>query len=335
MRTDLETVQNELNNWWHFGPQDKMLTSAKALKENHPPLPDTDDLKRYWTDVDFILQRTMQVIDHSDYYGVSVPFHYVDFSAVAMPCALGGRIEYVNKDTIWSHPVCSDLEEILELKLTEENVAYKAQIEAMRRSVKRAKNHHYVSPWSLGGILDTISGLYGAENLLMDLILRPDLVKKVVNYLTALWLEEFRHITELIGTSGNQGHVCGWVGIWAPGTTFPIQEDFAYMISPDMFKEFCLPSIRQMIEAMDYPLFHLDGQGMLPHLDMLLEIEELKAIQWQPGAGKERLDQWYPVIQKILAAGKSCQVFAEAAEIDDLERNVGHQGMLAILRNAN
>ena len=328
-------IHEKLENWWNFGEQEKPLLLCTALKDTHNPLPDTDDLKKYWTDIDFIIERNMKTIDSANYYGVALPYHYIDFSASAMPCALGGEIEYVNKDTVWSHPIFANLEDILSVSFSEDNIAYYSQIEATRCSVALAKGHHYVSNWSQGGILDAISGLYGTETLLMDMMLNPEPVKKVIAHILELWIDEFLRISRLIEKSGNLGHICNWTGIWAPGTTFPIQEDFAYMISPDMFREFCLPSVKRMVDAMDYPLFHLDGDGMLGHLDMLLEIDKLKAVQWQPGAGKEQISQWYDVIRKVLNAGKSCQVFANPDEIESLVENVGTRGLLVIVKNAD
>ena len=330
---DLKGIQNRLTNWWNHGPQDNPLLLIRAANDNRSQLPDTEDLEQHWTDTDFIMDRAIKTIDGTNHYGIALPFHYIDFSASAMPCSLGGRIHYVSKDTVWSHPVFDHIEDILDVSLAEDNIAYHTQIETTRRSSAIAKDHHYVSPWALGGILDTIAGLYGTENLLTDLALRPDSVKTVVDYLTQLWLDEFKNNIGLIETSANTGHVCCWTGIWAPGSTFPIQEDFAYMISPDMFRDFCLPAIERMVDAMDYPLFHLDGTGMIPHLDMLLAIDKLRVIQWQPGAGKQRLDRWYDLIRRILAAGKSCQVFADPDEIEGLTRNVGTEGLLAIINN--
>jgi len=129
--------------------------------------------------------------------------------------------------------------------------------------------------------------------------------------------------------SGNLGGI-GWGGVWAPGTTFPIQEDASYMISPDMFREFCLPHVRDMVDAMEYPFYHLDGVGQILHLDCLLDIQQIKVIQWQPGAGKDLLDQRHDLIRRILAAKKSGQLYAQPDEVDSLVQAVGPRGLLLI-----
>ena len=91
---------------------------------------------------------------------------------------------------------------------------------------------------------------------------------------------------------------------------------------------YCLPPLLEEIDAFEYPMYHLDGAGALSHLDTLLGIEELRAIQWVPGAGHEEVAQWYDLIRRILAGGKSVEVFARPDAIDDLVKNVGTRGLL-------
>jgi len=167
----------------------------------------------------------------------------------------------------------------------------------------------------------------------MDLVDRPADVARAMERLKRLWLRAFAEIRGIIAASGNPGGI-GWVGIWAPGSTFPLQEDVSYSISEEMFRTFLIPHIRDQIAAMDYSFFHVDGTGMIPHVDALLEIAELRAIQWQPGAGRERLDQWYGLLRKILASGKSLQVYARAQEVEGLVRNIGADRLLVIVRDS-
>jgi len=55
-------------------------------------------------------------------------------------------------------------------------------------------------------------------------------------------------------------------------------------------------------------MYHLDGVGQLNHLDSILEIEELDAVQWVPGDGRPSQREWPQVLQKIRAAGKNLQI---------------------------
>ena len=54
-------------------------------------------------------------------------------------------------------------------------------------------------------------------------------------------------------------------------------------------------------------VYHLDGIGELPHLDMILDIPGLNGIQWNPGAGKEPLcdEKWFDIYRKIQDKGKN------------------------------
>ncbi len=75
-----------------------------------------------------------------------------------------------------------------------------------------------------------------------------------------------------------------------------------------MFDDIFLPGIIEECRYFQRSLYHLDGPGALHHLDSLLEIKELDAIQWVPGSGNEGYERWVNVYQKIQKAGKSLQL---------------------------
>ena len=78
-------------------------------------------------------------------------------------------------------------------------------------------------------------------------------------------------------------------------------------------------------------MYHLDGIGAIGYFDALLELDSIKAIQWQPGAGKEAIGQWHELIGRMLAAGKAVQVYARPEEVRLLVNAVGPTGLLVIL----
>jgi len=332
-KQSLPAIQERLENWWHFGEQSNpciiaAVDHAAAEPQKH------GELKQWWTDAQLVCERQMRHIDNRHYFGEAVPFHYIDLGSSAMAGFCGATLECVDTETVWAHPAQTTLDALMDIELDRSNCWLQAARAIAGKSVSLSNGHHFVAHPALEGIGDILAGLYGTENLLMDMMVRPGDVKRVMSRLMDIWLMLFKEFNEMHAKSGNRGGI-GWAGIWAPGTTFPIQEDFSYMISADMFADFCLPHIRSMVDAMEYPFYHLDGDGCLQHLDFLLQIPKLKAIQWQPGAGKQEISRWYDVIKKILAAKKSVQVYCAAEEIDDLVRNVGTQGVLAIVESAS
>jgi len=200
-------------------------------------------------------------------------------------------------------------------------------LEVTRRSVALSADRHFVAAYPMVGIGDILAGLYGTVPLLTAMIEDPEGVKKAMEHVKKLWLREFDRVQTQIENAGNPGNI-NWMSIWAPGRTCATQEDISYMISDQMYREFCLPPLVDLIDSLDYAMYHLDGVGALSHLDTLLAIPNLRAIQWVPGAGHEEIPQWYELIRRILAKGKSVQVFARLNEIDDLVKNVGAKGLL-------
>ena len=328
----LPDVEDRLRNWWAGGEQEHPLIHATVPREP-AIIPSTTDLNHHWLDQNFIIERKLREIEAMEYYGVAVPYHYVDHGSSAMAGVLGCPLEFVDQETIWANPRFETLDQVLACDWSTLSPVYRHITEITQRSVALAKEHHFVAPFALEGMSDLMAALYGGENFMMDLVDRPADVMRAMERLKQIWLKTFAEISEVIAGTGNPGGI-GWVGIWAPGTTFPLQEDVSYSISAEMFRTFLIPHIRDQIAAMDYPFFHVDGIGMIPHLDALLEIRELKAIQWQPGAGHERLDQWYALLRKITGAGKALQVYARAEEVEPLVRHIGADRLLVIIQGA-
>jgi hypothetical protein len=321
-------IEDRLKNWWEFGEQEYPCIVARAMKDDHGHIPDTDDLARFWSDPDFVIDRQMKIIDNTNYYCDAVPFHYVDFGASAMAGVLGAQMEYVNKEAVWPLEFVENIEKTLEVGIKRESFSYKTIMELTKRSAAISNGHHFVTSYALGGPADNIAGIYGTQPLLMDMVAKPEKVKKSMEHMKRLWIEAFNEINNVIEMGKNRGY-CGWAEIWAPGTTFPIQEDFSYMISADMFREFCIPHVADIADAMDFPFYHLDG--ITHHIEPLLELTHLKVIQWDPGPGKERLSLWYDFLKHILSRNKSIQVYGTVDEIDELINNIGARGVLVVV----
>jgi hypothetical protein len=328
-----EWKEARLRNWWKGGDQSAPCIAASVLKPD-ARLPQTDNLETFWTDVDFIIDRKMSEIDQTVHYGCAVPMHYIDQGSSAMAGVLGCPLEFVDMETVWAHPRGKTLKAAFETALDHRNPIYARIRDLTRRSAEQAKEHHFVAHFALEGMSDLLAALYPIEEFLMDTLDEPEEILRAIEHLSGLWLQAFRGNQGLIDLSGNPGGI-GWPGIWAPGKTFPLQEDVAYNLSPDQFRQFLIPVLRKHMTAMDYPFFHLDGIGMLPHLPALLELDELPVIQWVPGAGKWDVAQWHGIIRRITGSGKSIQLYVAAKEVAPLVEAVGPDRLFLIIRDAD
>jgi hypothetical protein len=71
------------------------------------------------------------------------------------------------------------------------------------------------------------------------------------------------------------------------------------MISPEMFREFGLPSLKHECDMLAGVVYHLDGPDAIRHLPAVSEIEKVKMIQWVPGAGEAAKKDWTALFQQI------------------------------------
>jgi len=86
------------------------------------------------------------------------------------------------------------------------------------------------------------------------------------------------------------------------------------MVSERIFQDAILPAIRNEMRYLDCSVFHLDGPGALRHLDALLDVPELNAVQWIYGAGNGPAARWIDVYRHVQATGKGIQLVCEDTE---------------------
>jgi hypothetical protein len=153
----------------------------------------------------------------------------------------------------------------------------------------------------LGGVLDVTASLIGSERLLCALIDEPDEVFRLIDEIESAWYAAYNDFAEVL--SSQEGYT-DWSGLLSSVPSYILQCDFSYMISPKMFSEFVLPTLKRDTEKLGHTIYHLDGVGQLPHLDYILSLEKLRAVQWVYGAGKPSGDHWIDVYRKIIESGK-------------------------------
>ena len=245
----------------------------------------------------------------------------IDFDTTLLAGAIGVHVDYPeNEPDIIPKGLISSREQIDELK--EVYISKNQRVQIWLETCRIIKNHFGDEVFVRGNCdqapFSIASMVRGAQEWMLDLMVPGEEVVQLLDYCTEVSCQ----FIDLMVQTG--------VDMVSNGDSPAGPE----MISPEMFREFALPYLRHEFARLDGVVYHLDGVGNLPNLQVLCAEPDLHTIQWVPGAGKERIDQWYDVIQRVLSVGKSVQVFAQTSEVDDLLKHVGPRGVLITLTDA-
>ncbi len=270
-----------------------------------------------------IVARVTPHLEAMRYYGDAFPQWRPNLGPGINAAFLGARVHPV-EDTTWFSP--AELRALQELRpaYDETNPWWHRARELTRAAVTAWEGQVQVGFTDIVGNLDTLASLRTTERLLLDLYDTPEQVDRLMGDLTPLFLRYYDELDAIIAPAcpGRSQ----WADLWSPGPGFMLQSDFSYMISPAMFERFVLPDIVACCEHLEYPFYHLDGAGQLPHLDMLLDVPRLRGIQWLPGDGAPPTEEWLDVLKRIIDHGKLCQVIVTAQGALRIVRALGGKG---------
>jgi hypothetical protein len=233
---------------------------------------------------------------------------------------------------VWFHPCLEETaapERLPPLRFDPASPWWRITEDILRRCVELARGKYLVTCPDLIENVDVLSSLRGARTLLLDMGERPGWVEQKVWEINEVWFAAYQRIYDLIKLDDGSS-TFGAFYIWGPGKTAKVQCDASAMFSPKMYRRFVVPALTAQCEWLDNSLYHLDGTQAMVHLDALLEIAPLDAIEWTPQAGIETggHPRWYDLYRRVLAAGKSVQVVSvEPHEVLPLLDAIGNQGV--------
>ena len=305
-------VRKNYSGWWN-GDLDRPLLAVtltggqSAGKE--PLLPAKDFASWYDLSVpaELIVDRWDYDLSRKRFAGDAFPSVWPNFGPGVIAAFLGCKL--INSESVgttWFEPMGPVNLEALEFGYDAGNVWFRRLSEVMKTAVDRWKGRVQIGMTDLGGNMDILASFLPGEPLLYALYDQPEPIKALIGKAHELWFRYFDELNNILHPA-NPGYTA-WTEILSVEPYYILQCDFSYMIGPDMFEEFVLPELRATCRRLANPFFHLDGPGMLTHLDALLAIPELKGIQWVPGAGAKPTDEWVDVYRRIREAGKLVQV---------------------------
>ena len=272
-----------------------------------------------WTDVGYVVDSAEHQLSHTYFAGDALPVHNPWLGPDQVAAWLGAELTLAPRlNTSWVAPVVEDWDEHPRLAIDQDNRWWKLYLSILRASVARGRGRWVTTYPDMHTGIDGLAALRGPEQLLVDLVERPQAVRRAMRDMTALleWIVD--RVSREVLPSG-QG-TSNWTMGWSSERFLCIgQNDVSCMISPRMFEEFCLEDTVAGCRQAEHTIYHLDGPGALRHLDRLLAIEELDCVQWIQGAGNPPPSRWLAVLKKVQAAGKSVQVYYGPSHGDDAD----------------
>lgn len=279
----------------------KRKTSSEPLEEiGEPKTPE-----EMYLDVENNIIRYRNYCKSHMFLAEAFPSFSVDLGPGSLALYLGSEPNFA-WDTVWYKECVEDWEEFGDYVYNEDNYWWKKHVEIIKKAKQLSDGEFIINIPDIIENIDIPLVMRGTENLIFDMMDEPDLIKKYLGQIDELYFKYYDQFYDIV--KNPDGSSCYTVfSIWGPGKIAKIQCDFSAMMSPAQFREFILPSLKKECKKLDYSLYHLDGPDAIKHVDAIMEIEELKALQWTCGAGKPDggCEDWYPIYDKVRAAGKS------------------------------
>jgi 5-methyltetrahydrofolate--homocysteine methyltransferase len=233
----------------------------------------------------------------------AIPFYYLEFAASHFAALLGADIRYHDDGHGfgWVVPFVEDWDSV-ELRFRPESQWWARTAAFAQELRRRCEGRLLIAAPTLVANLDALEAVRGAQNLLIDLVDRPDAVHRALEQVTLAHQEILDALADLLDFR-TWGSITRH-GMYSTGRVGVPQCDFSCMISPEMVREFLLPYLRLEIEHYDGAEYHLDGPGAIPHLEAICSIEKLGVIQWIAGSGEPSTRDWTWLFERIDALGK-------------------------------
>ena len=316
--------------WWHHkGMAVAIYSPADKLLEDLPAPAPNPTLETIYLDPRARTQRVLYGMSRNFYGGAAFPYVETMIGPGSLGMFLGCGVELAS-DTVWYHPnIVDPPENHPPLRFDPNNVWFQHHLAITKEAHRQARGRYLVGFPDLIENLDILAQLRGSQNSLMDLIERPDWCRAKIREINQVFFDAYDALLPYIRDAWG-GTTFSAFNLWAPGKVAKVQCDFSCMISPDYFRTFVLPGLAAQCQWLDYSMYHLDGTQAMQHLNALLDLEPLDAIEWTPQAGLPGggSPQWYDFYRQIKRGGKSVQaVGVKLEEILPLIDAVGPEGL--------
>ncbi len=288
-------------------------------------------LKDRWFDAEYQVDEFIKGLDNLSRKGETFPVFWPNLGPEIYSALFGPELEFGDV-TAWANPTLKNAEDIFaaqELVFSKKNPYYINLLEQTKIALEKCKNRYIVGTTSWATGVNTLAAWIEPEQLCKDLLTYPEAVNNLLRKTEKDFREIYDVFYNLITVEHGQPSA-SWLSIpTISGKQHILKADFSNLISTDLFDQFCKPSLEFESNIMDRVIFHMDGKGMANHIESILSIDNIHAIEWEQGLGRDApIMQWVGLIKLIQSQGKSLVINLTLSELKPFMSEVSPEGIL-------
>ncbi len=223
---------------------------------------------------------------HVKWLAEAVPFFHLNYGPDQFAAWLGARLEYSpdSGGTTWSVPFIRDWDlDGAEIDHPHGQWWDRA-VEVYRGAGEIADGRFLIGVPDAHSNMDALSALRGPQAMCEDLLDVPEKVDRAMLRVR----KAFAPILETVANAGRMDKwgYTGWLPFYSETPYATLQCDFACMVGPEHFRRWILPALEEESSYLDHSVYHYDGPDALVHLDDVLSIPGIRAIQSGPRHGE-------------------------------------------------
>ena len=328
-KPDYEATKKRIEAYWQLELVDRPVVQFGLAKpvEDQIPLPVSCHVssRERWMDAEYQAELTLANLTNQEFLGDTLPVAYANLGPEQLAAFYGCPMNFGDYGTSWSESILHDWGKVDQIKLDSQNLYLSRLLKMTDALIEISQGRFIVGmpDWHPGG--DLLAAFRDPQNLAVDMIEHLDEVKALLDRLEPDYFQIYDLFYNKVRAAGMPA--TSWTTLLHDGRYYIPSNDFSIMISKRMFDEVFLPGIQRECRLMERTIYHLDGPAAIRHLDSLLEIPELNAIQFVPGSGNEVFERWIGLYQRIQKAGKGIQVICSLHEIERVIETLDPHGV--------
>ena len=334
-KPDYEASKQRIDAFWECELVDRPVVQFALYKpqEEQTPLPISGHATPAdrWMDAEYQAELALASLSNREFLGDTLPVASPNLGPEVFAAFYGCPIHFGDYGTSWTEPILGDWNDVESVQLDWESPYLKKLHEMTDRLLDIGKGKFIVgmADWHPGG--DCVAALRDPKNLAMDMLTHVEEVKALLDQIETDYYRMYDAFYQKLRAASQP--ISAWTTLVSDGKYYIPSNDFSIMISKEMYDDVFLPGLVRECQFLDRSIYHLDGRGALRHLESILGIAELDALQFVPGTGHETFSRWVEVYRRAQAAGKGVQIDCDFSELDQVIEALDPHGVFLTVRD--